>query len=154
MGREEHEGIVGLLEPAAQEPVVVSHLEGIDRRTRKLARSLFHQMLRQGAKLEMRQLILARVIDIGAELAVMALVVSRYQAEKKQGNEENRSRTLYWLASRRPVVEHLFEGRTRAGHVADFQRGEPVVQEVHGLRTQDDLLLAKLELDVVPVVDP
>ena len=85
------------------------HLRWIDARTRKLARTLFHQMILQGPKLEMRQLILARVVDIGAELAVMALVASRVQTELKNGDTTNLTKGLYWLASRKTVVDRMFE---------------------------------------------
>ncbi|MCP4808481.1 MAG: DNA polymerase II [Proteobacteria bacterium] len=85
------------------------HLRWVDARTRKLARTLFHQMILQGPKLEMRQLILARVVDIGAELAVMALVASRVQTELKNGDTTNVGRGLYWLKSRRVVVDRMFE---------------------------------------------
>ncbi|MCB9762485.1 MAG: acyl-CoA dehydrogenase family protein [Alphaproteobacteria bacterium] len=83
------------------------HLRYVEARTRKLARTLFHQMVLKGPKLEMRQLILARLVDVGAELAVMTLVASRVQGELKRGQSDNLSRALYWLKSRRAVVDDL-----------------------------------------------
>jgi len=44
----------------------------IDRTSRKLARNNFYQMVRFGPKLEKRQAILGRIVDIGAELFVMS----------------------------------------------------------------------------------
>jgi alkylation response protein AidB-like acyl-CoA dehydrogenase len=89
------------------------HLIWIENKTRKLALTLFHQMLLRGPKLEMRQLILARIVDIGAELATMALVVSRIQSEEKSGigfkGSPNRKIAEYFLTSRRKVVDRLFE---------------------------------------------
>ena len=85
------------------------HLRWVEARTRKLSRTLFHQMILQGPKLEMRQLILARCVTIGAELAVMALVASRLQTELKRGETANRSRALFWLSSRKAIVDRLFE---------------------------------------------
>jgi hypothetical protein len=68
-------------------------------------------MLLRGPKLEMRQLILARLVDIGAELAVMALVASRLQTEKDR-KDPNFSHNLivmeHFFKSRRAVVEKLF----------------------------------------------
>jgi hypothetical protein len=84
------------------------HLRWINRRTKKLARALFHQMIRQGPKLEYKQLILARVIDIGIELATMSLVAARAQKEASQGDRSNVQTALYWLESRRLVVDQLF----------------------------------------------
>jgi hypothetical protein len=91
----------------------VSHLDWIESRTRKLALTLFHQMLLRGPKLEMRQMILARLVDIGAELAVMALTISRLQTEERTGSgfrgSSNRAVVEHFLSSRRRVVERLFE---------------------------------------------
>jgi alkylation response protein AidB-like acyl-CoA dehydrogenase len=90
---------------------VAVHLDWVDNRTRKLALTLFHQMLLRGPKLEMRQLILARLVDIGAELAVMALVASRLQTEKDR-KDANFSHNMivmeHFFKSRRAVVEKLF----------------------------------------------
>ena len=47
-----------------------SHLRFVDGRTRKLARHLFHKMALNGPKMADRQLVLGRIIDAGAELAV------------------------------------------------------------------------------------
>ncbi len=89
-------------------PKIARELRWIDRKTRKLARTLFHQMLLQGPKLEMRQLTLARIVDIGVELAVMALVASRVQGELRDGNDSNLVVANYWLKSRRLQVDRLY----------------------------------------------
>ena len=90
---------------------IAQHLNWAERSTRRLALTLFHQMLLRGPKLEMRQLILARLVDIGAELAVMALVASRLQTEKdrKDPNFSHNSVVMeHFFKSRRTVVERLF----------------------------------------------
>ena len=87
------------------------HLNWVEKNTRRLALTLFHQMLIRGPKLEMRQLILARLVDIGAELAVMALVASRLQTEKdrKDPNFNHNSTVMeHFFKSRRAIVERLF----------------------------------------------
>lgn len=55
------------------------HLRFIDRTTRKLGRRLFHAMVRFGAKLERRQRVLFRAVDIGAELFAMSAACVRAQ---------------------------------------------------------------------------
>ena len=90
---------------------MAQHLNWAERNTRRLALTLFHQMILRGPKLEMRQLILARLVDIGAELAVMALVASRLQTEKdrKDPNFSHNSVIMeHFFKSRRAVVERLF----------------------------------------------
>ena len=89
------------------------HLRAIDRRTKKLARTLFFQMIKQGPKLEMRQLILARIVDIGTELAVMGLVASRAHSAIKAGNTIDANRALYWLHARTIFVDGLFSDISR-----------------------------------------
>ena len=90
---------------------LAQHLNWAERHTRRLALTLFHQMLLRGPKLEMRQLILARLVDIGAELAVMALVASRLQTEKdrKDPNFQHNSIVMeHFFKARRAVVDRLF----------------------------------------------
>ncbi len=47
------------------------HMSYIERTSRKLARSIFHAMVRFGPALEKKQAVLGRVVDVGAELFVM-----------------------------------------------------------------------------------
>jgi hypothetical protein len=80
----------------------------VDRRTRKLARTLFHLMALNGPKLEMRQLALARVVDIGTELGVMALVAARAQTAQNRGDKADLERASFFLAWARLRVDALF----------------------------------------------
>ena len=48
------------------------HMRYADRKSRKLARATFHAMLRFGPKLEQRQALLGRFVDIGADLFVIS----------------------------------------------------------------------------------
>jgi hypothetical protein len=56
--------------------------------SRKLARKTFHAMVRYGPKLEQRQMVLFRIVDIGAELFAMATVCARAEMLRKKGNLE------------------------------------------------------------------
>jgi len=89
-----------------------THLDWAESNTRRLALTLFHQMLLRGPKLEMRQLILARLVDIGAELAVMALVASRLQTEKNRNDPKYNVNSIimeHFFKSRKLYVERLFD---------------------------------------------
>jgi hypothetical protein len=55
---------------------------------RRLARTTFHAMLRFGPKLEKRQSVLFRVVDVGAELFAMAVTCARADMLAKQGQPE------------------------------------------------------------------
>ncbi|HKR08440.1 MAG TPA: hypothetical protein VJS39_04560, partial [Gemmatimonadaceae bacterium] len=56
--------------------------------TRHLGRSIFHAMVRFGPKLERKQMVLFRAVDIGAELFAMSAACSRAQMLAKQGRKE------------------------------------------------------------------
>ncbi|MFW7379104.1 MAG: acyl-CoA dehydrogenase family protein [Oligoflexus sp.] len=87
---------------------LAKHLRWIDRKSKKLALSLFHRMIVLGPKLEYRQMTLGRIIDIGVELSIMALVAARVQKEMDEGKRENLAIALHWLKSRKHVVNRLF----------------------------------------------
>lgn len=59
--------------------------------SKKLARSLFHAMLRHGPKLEKKQVLLGRFVEIGAELFAMtaSLAYARQLIESGKGDRES-----------------------------------------------------------------
>ena len=87
---------------------LATHMRWIESRSRKMARKLFHAMVLNGPKLEMKQLTLARIVDIGTELAVMALTASRAQTERDNGDKSSTLRAVYWLETGRERVDLLF----------------------------------------------
>ncbi len=87
---------------------LAAHLRFVERRCRKLARTLFHKMLTHGPKLEMRQLTLARIVEIGVELSVMAVTAARVQGEIERGDRANLEIVNYWLHRSQDRVDRLF----------------------------------------------
>src|SRR6478609_4565284 len=67
---------------------LAGHLRWAERRTRHLGRILFHAMVRFGQKLERRQMVLFRGVDIGADLFAMTATCVRAQMLAQQGNRE------------------------------------------------------------------
>ncbi len=59
---------------------LASHVRYVDRTARRLARGVFHAMIRFGPKLEYRQSVLFRLVDVGAELFAMAATCSHAKA--------------------------------------------------------------------------
>jgi hypothetical protein len=80
------------------------------RTSRKLARALFHAMVRFGPKLERQQVLLGRFVDIGAELFAITATCLRAQAlMKEKGNSpEVREVADYFCNSARLRIAHLF----------------------------------------------
>jgi alkylation response protein AidB-like acyl-CoA dehydrogenase len=64
------------------------HVRFAERMSRKLARATFHAMVRFGPRLEKRQSVLFRLVDVGADLFAMAATCSRAEMLRKQGQGE------------------------------------------------------------------
>jgi ACAD9/ACADV-like protein/acyl-CoA dehydrogenase-like protein len=69
-------------------PALRKHQRYAGRTSRKLARSIFHALLRHGPKLEREQLLLGRFVDIGAELFAIAATCAR--AEQMLNNDNQK----------------------------------------------------------------
>jgi alkylation response protein AidB-like acyl-CoA dehydrogenase len=67
---------------------LAGHVRFVDRMSRRLARTVFHAMLRFGPRLEQRQLVLFRLVDVGSELFAMAAACARATALARQGQPE------------------------------------------------------------------
>ena len=78
----------GMLPSFGEFGKLAKHLRYIERTTRHLGRAMFHAMIRIGPKLERRQMVLFRSVDIGAELFAMTAACVRAQMLAKKGNRE------------------------------------------------------------------
>jgi hypothetical protein len=63
------------------------HMAYVDRSSRHLARSIFHAMMRFQAKLERKQMVLFRIVDIGTDLFAMSATISYATMLAKKGNK-------------------------------------------------------------------
>ncbi|MGE0158455.1 MAG: acyl-CoA dehydrogenase family protein [Gemmatimonadales bacterium] len=68
---------------------LATHVRFLERASRRLARATFHAMVRFGPALEKRQAVLGRLVDIGADLFVMAAAISRASMLAEGGGDRS-----------------------------------------------------------------
>ncbi|MGE5731524.1 MAG: acyl-CoA dehydrogenase family protein [Gemmatimonas sp.] len=88
---------------------LAGHMRYAERHARKLGRAIFHAMVRFGPKLERRQLVLFRAVDIGAELFAMAAACVRANMLKKQGAHEPEVLADLFCRAAEQRIDRLFE---------------------------------------------
>jgi alkylation response protein AidB-like acyl-CoA dehydrogenase len=64
-----------------------THLGYIERQSRHLSRSIFHAMMRFQAKLERKQMVLFRIVDIGTDLFAMSAAITYAEMLAKKGEK-------------------------------------------------------------------
>jgi hypothetical protein len=88
------------------------HVRFIERETHHLGRALFHAMVRFGPKLERKQMVLFRAVDIGAELFAMSAACVRAVMLAKQGQKEAVRLADAFCLESRDRVGNLFANMT------------------------------------------
>ncbi len=110
------------------------HLRFVARGARRLARGIFHSMVRFGPKLEYRQAVLFRLVDVGAELFAMAAACCRAQwLLKREPDTGRRAVELADLFCRqaRGRINAKFRGlwRNEDGHT--YRLAQDVLAGIH-----------------------
>lgn len=119
------------------------HLAYLRRTTQRLGRALFHAMVRYGPKLEKRQMVLFRAVDIGAELYAMAATISRAKMLADRGNREAMQLADVFCRESRDRVEAAFRALHGRHDGRLYKLAQAVVEGRH----------AWLEEGIVPDVD-
>lgn len=87
------------------------HVRYLERTTRRLSRTIFHMMARFGPKLEKRQALLFRAVDIGADLFAMSAAVSRAdairRAKKPEAVHALELADIFCRMTRRRIAQHF-----------------------------------------------
>jgi alkylation response protein AidB-like acyl-CoA dehydrogenase len=71
------------------EPALAKQVRYVARTSRKLARRMYHTMLKFGPKLEREQILVGRFVEIGTELFAIAASCARAQQLINQGTDKN-----------------------------------------------------------------
>ena len=110
---------------------LAGHMRFVERSSRKLARTLFHCMVRFGPKLEKRQAVLGRLVEIGAELLAISAACARAQAMVRKNPNQTGPRELADVFSQqaRLRVEDKFRAIWRNADVATYATARHVLDD-------------------------
>ena len=114
---------------------LAKHLRYVERAARRLARGVFHAMMRFGPKLEYRQAVLFRLVDVGAELFAMAATCARAEWLRKSDPAAGRRAVdLADLFCRqaRGRVEAKFHELSHNADTRAYRLAQEVLQHEHG----------------------
>jgi hypothetical protein len=106
---------------------LATHVRFVNRSCRRLARTLFHCMIRFGPKLEKRQAVLGRLVEIGAELLAITAACSR---ANQQGGEAIELADLFSRQARRRI-EDKFAAVFDNDDVAAYRVAQQVLADEH-----------------------
>jgi len=135
---------------------LATHMAYIDRASRHLARTIFHSMMRYQAKLERKQMVLFRIVDIGTDLFAMASSISYAAMLAKQGHKNAMDLADVFCREARMRIDynfgHVFDNHDDASYklVADMLKGEydwfrgPMVEPVLPTPEMVEEAMAKL----------
>jgi alkylation response protein AidB-like acyl-CoA dehydrogenase len=113
---------------------LASHLRFVERKSRKLAREIFHSMIVFRAAAEKRQAFLFRLVDIANELFAMAATISRAQAIARAGKPEAAQAIALAenvCAQEREKVESLFHALWHNHDVLAYETGRAILDGEH-----------------------
>jgi alkylation response protein AidB-like acyl-CoA dehydrogenase len=97
---------------AGLDPALKKHVRYVSKTSRKLARRMFHAMLKHGPKLEREQMLLARFVDAGTELFAIAASATYAQAllDKGVARKEVLPLVEHFAAESRGRIDTFFSG--------------------------------------------
>jgi len=113
---------------------LAKHVRYVDRNARRLARGVFHAMVRFGPKLEYRQAVLFRLVDVGAELFAMAATCARarwlLQRDAATGKRAVALADLFCREAR-GRIQGKFKQLWRNADVAGYRVAQDVLRGEH-----------------------
>ena len=113
---------------------LATHVRFVERAARRLARGVFHAMVRFGPKLELRQGVLFRLVDVGAELFAMAATCARaarlLRDDPTEGARAVRLADLFCRQAR-GRVKAKFQGLWRNEDVPTYTVAQEVLRGEH-----------------------
>ena len=133
------------------------HLRFVERRSRKLAREIFHSMVVFRAAAERKQAYLFRIVDIANELLAMSASVSRAEALRAAGRPEAAQAAAMAdqvCASGRREVDRLFHALWHNDDDQTYRTGRAVLAGEHAWLEQGAIELGFTVDDLRPKLPP
>ncbi|PYP15510.1 MAG: acyl-CoA dehydrogenase [Gemmatimonadetes bacterium] len=113
---------------------LAAHVRYVERTARRLARGVFHAMVRFGPQLEYRQAVLFRLVDVGAELFAMAATCARAQWLLQRDSAAGRRAVALadlFCRQARGRIEVKFKRLWRNTDVAAYRVAQDVLRGEH-----------------------
>jgi alkylation response protein AidB-like acyl-CoA dehydrogenase len=110
---------------------LAKHLRYAERQTRHLGRAIFHAMVRFGPKLERRQAVLFRAVDIGAELFAIAAACVRARMLATKGNPAACELADVFCREARLRIDALFDNLYGENDGALYKLSQQVLRGDH-----------------------
>jgi len=127
---------------------LAKHVGYVERTSRRLARAIFHMMARHGPKLEKRQALLFRAVDIGADLFAMSATLSRAQSMRAAHGPHARDAVelaeIFSRMMRRRIAQHFRDIRSN-DDVRKYRTARRILEGSH--RWMEDGLVPGEELE-------
>ncbi len=114
--------------------VLAKHVRYVERAARHLARGVFHSMLRFGPRLEQRQAVLFRLVDVGGELFAMAAACARAELLRRSDPAAGARAVVVadlFCRQARGRVRAKFKGLWRNEDVPTYQVAQQVLEGEH-----------------------
>jgi alkylation response protein AidB-like acyl-CoA dehydrogenase len=122
---------------------LAGHMRFAERHARKLGRAIFHAMVRFGPKLERRQLVLFRAVDIGAELFAITAACVRANMLKKRGEPEAEALADLFCRAAARRIGQLFDNFYGSYDAEMYRIAQQVLRGEH----------AWLETGIIPLTE-
>jgi alkylation response protein AidB-like acyl-CoA dehydrogenase len=114
--------------PSDMHPHLAGYFSAVAKHSRRMARTLFHQMVKFGPKLEKRQVLLGRIADIGADL--FAIAASCVYAQKLLNDGEPADRVFMLVDDFHSQASARIDQNFRGIRANADQHGYDLAQQV------------------------
>ncbi|HSP15417.1 MAG TPA: acyl-CoA dehydrogenase family protein [Thermoanaerobaculia bacterium] len=126
---------------------LAKHMAYVERASRHVSRSIFHAMMRYQAKLERKQMVLFRIVDIGTDLFAMSATISYAAMLAKKGQKNALDLADVFCHEARKRIESNFTNLFDNYDEKEYR----VVQSL--MKGEYDWLEGRLVQPVVPTVE-